>query len=104
MSLSHHLCSHSPLLRHLLVSLYESVPHAASFYLLAATRPIAPLTPTLSRDLRSVQWLLQALSFYRRKTLREHVCPDGEHWSARAGFENVFIGYVNLPITRFPDF
>lgn len=71
------------------------------------SRPLArspPLTPTLSRDLRSVQWLLQALSFYRRKTLREHVCPDGEHWSARADFENVFIGYVNLPITRFPDF
>lgn len=41
--------NHSSLLCHLLVSLYRSVPRTASFYLLAATRLIAPPPPpTLS--------------------------------------------------------
>lgn len=37
----------------------------------SATRPIVPSRSDPFQDLRSVQWLLQAVSLYRRKTRRE---------------------------------
>lgn len=99
-SLSHHLCSHSPLLRHLLVSLYGSVPHAASFYLLGHSpdRPLS-LRPFPGSTFGTVA-ATSCVTLSAKNTARKHVRPDEEHRSARADLEDVFTGYVNPPITR----
>lgn len=99
-SLSHHrLCSHSPLLRHLLVSLYGSVPHAASFYLLGHSpdRPLS-LRPFPGSTFGTVA-ATSCVTLSAKNTARKHVRPDGEHRSARPR-RDVFTDYVNPPITR----
>lgn len=92
---SRHLCSHSPLLRHLLVSLYDSVPHAASFYLLGHSpdRPLS-LRPFSGSTFGTVA-ATSCVTLSAKNTTRKHVRPDGEHRSARADLEDVFTGYVN---------
>lgn len=92
-SLSHHLCSPLPVLP---FSDICSSPSTALFRTLlrftcSATRPIVPSRSDPFQDLRSVQWLLQAVSLYRRKTQRESMYVRMKNIGQRGSTSKMFL-------------
>lgn len=92
-SLSHHLCSPFPVLP---FSDICSSPSTALFRTLlrftcSATRPIVPSRSDPFQDLRSVQWLLQAVSLYRRKTQRESMYVRMKNIGQRGSTSKMFL-------------